>query len=691
MARYTSASPNRCTLAQRTVKLVRWSIPIRLRRSPIASAMRFARRCAVLVIFSVAVSPVAAEQSEAEWSKAYEATILPLMQSHCLDCHGEKDAEGEFNIAQFNDGKMAIKHRDSFERIVKRIELGEMPPEDSEPFTAEQKQAIQTWFDARPKQKLCDELASDSTQKWYRGNVMSRRLTRSEYRYAIEDLVGTPLPDSISLPSDGSGGEGFDTNGDSLFLSPIHLESYLRAADWAVAKWLSAERLDELTKSDDATSFRKSAQDIVHRFARRAWRRPTEDAEIERLMTLYDAEIKRSETSETEGKQPAGVNAISQPLKAILLSPHFLFVVEKEAPEGGVQRLTAHELAMRLSLFLWSSIPDVELSQLADSGQILNNETVKTQVTRMLSDPRSDRLGENFGLQWLGLTDLKSKTPDQEVFPDFNNALLADMQHEATSFVSDIFRQDRRLLDLIDGDHVIINQRLAEHYGLTEAADGFAKSKSDDASEWKRVQVEDGRRGGVMTLGAVLVETSHSRRTSPVLRGQWILSEVVGSPVPPPPPGVPPLEETTAGGEVATLREQLEIHRKNPTCASCHNRMDPLGFGLENFDALGRWRTMDGQNPIDASGRLPSGQTFSGPAELKSLVAKRADEFRKHFVKKLLGFALGRSLSKFDDCVVTECLKQLESHNDHAAILIETICLSYPFQHRYFKASVDAK
>ncbi|GAA5509006.1 DUF1592 domain-containing protein [Novipirellula caenicola] len=678
MARSTPTSPNQCKSARRVAAAVRSAKSSR--------AAFYPARCqCFLVLLCLITTSVAAEQSEADWSQAYEATILPLMKSHCLDCHGEKDAEGEFNIAQFTDGAMAIKHRDSFERIVKRIELGEMPPEDSEPFTAEQKQSILAWFDARPKQKLCDELASEATQKWYRGNVMSRRLTRSEYCYAIEDLVGAPLPDSISLPSDGSGGEGFDTNGDSLFLSPIHLESYLHAADWASHQWLSTDQIGEKPDTADATSARKSTQEIVRRFARRAWRRPISSEEIQRLMTLYDAAVERAKSHDT-----SLVAAVSQPLKAILLSPNFLFVVEKESPEGGVQRLTAHELAMRLSLFLWSSIPDDELSQLADSGEILHDDVVKSQVARMLADERSNRLGENFGLQWLGLTDLKSKTPDQEIFPDFDNALLADMQLEATLFVSDTFRQDRRLLDLIDGNHVIINQRLAEHYGLTVAAEDFAKSKSDDAAAWTRIKVDDGRRGGVMTLGAVLVKTSHSRRTSPVLRGQWILSEVIGSPVPPPPPGVPPLEEADNEGEHATLREQLELHRKNPACASCHNRMDPLGFGLENFDALGRWRTKDGESPIDASGRLPSGQTFSGPAELKSLVAKRADEFRKHFVKKLLGFALGRSLNKFDDCVVRECIDQLKAHDDHAAILIETICLSYPFQHRFFKASVDA-
>ncbi|EMI18892.1 secreted protein containing DUF1588 [Rhodopirellula maiorica SM1] len=592
-------------------------------------ALGTAGRLLAVILLALVASSVAADQSEKEWSKAYEATILPLMKSHCLDCHGEKDAEGEFNIAQFTSGSMAVKHRDSFERIVKRIELGEMPPEDSEGFTAEQKQAILTWFDNRPKQKLCDELASEATQKWYRGNVMSRRLTRSEYRYAIEDLVGTPLPDSTSLPSDGSGGEGFDTNGDSLFLSPIHLESYLKAADWAASKWLSTNAPKPVAQSGDAALGRKSIREIVQRFARRAWRRPITEPEVDRLMTLYDAAIGRA-SPETEADDAAGVKAMSQPLKAILLSPHFLFVVEQESPEGGVQRLTAHELAMRLSLFIWSSIPDDALAQLADSGEILSDDTVRSQVARMLADPKSNRLGENFGLQWLGLTDLKSKTPDQEVFPDFDNALLADMQREASVYVSDIFQHDRRLLDLIDGDHVILNQRLAEHYGL---ADAVLKDNAETASSWERIQVDDGRRGGVMTLGAVLVRTSHSRRTSPVLRGQWILSEVIGSPVPPPPPGVPPLEETSGEDEVATLREQLEIHRKNPACASCHNRMDPLGFGLENFDALGRWRTMDGESPIDASGRLPSGQTFSGPAELKSLMAKRADEFRKHFVK----------------------------------------------------------
>ncbi|TWU17276.1 hypothetical protein Pla52o_52820 [Novipirellula galeiformis] len=641
----------------------------------------------VLLIGSLLSNHAIANPNEATWKADFEAHVLPLMKTHCLDCHRKDNAEGEFDIQQYADANTALKHIDSWERVVKRISLGEMPPEGNEPLQPDQKAKVQAWFDSRPKPNLCDELASEETQKWYRGTVMSRRLTRSEYRFAVEDLVGKVLPESISLPSDGSGGEGFDTNGDSLFLSPIHLEGYLRGADWAIQQLLAPDNSTEFVLANETSLDRDAANGIVERFARRAWRRPIAEDELERLMVLYDATLARAQdNSGSKQDHAAFQQAVAQPLKATLLSPNFLFVVERESDQGGVQRLTPHELAMRLALFIWSSIPDAELAALADSGENLDDVIVKAQVARMLSDPRASRLGENFGLQWLGLTDLQRKVqPDRELFPDFDPALVADMRQEAITFVSDIFQHDRRLLDLIDGDHVIVNPRLAAHYQLSQPDDSFPSSTDKTDASWQRLKVEDGRRGGVITLGAVLASTSHARRTSPVLRGQWILSEVLGSAVPPPPPNVPALEGVADDGKPRSLREQLEVHRDNPACASCHSRMDPLGFGLENFDTVGRWRTADGEFPIDASGQLPSGQTFSGPSELKKLIAQRDNDFRKHFVKKLLGFALGRSLNKFDDCVVTECLEQLKLHNDHAACLIETICLSHPFQHRFFK------
>ena len=231
-------------------------------------------------------------------------------------------------------------------------------------------------------------------------------------------------------------------------------------------------------------------------------------------------------------------------------------------------------------------------------------------------------------------------------------------------------------MDLMDADYVYVNGRLATHYGFDLPAD----------APWQRLKTDDRKRGGVITLGAVLMNTSYPRRTSPVLRGRWILEEVLGGKVPPPPPGVPALEAAEASA-AATLRERLEIHRRDPTCASCHNRMDPLGFGLENFDALVRWRTEDQGQPIDANGKLPSGEVFEGPEALKQTLQKRSGEFKKHVSKKMLGFALGRELNQFDQCVIDDCLEALDSQDQRAAAIVETIVTSYPFQHRFFKAA----
>ncbi|WP_164100442.1 DUF1592 domain-containing protein [Candidatus Laterigemmans baculatus] len=621
----------------------------------------------VLLFVAAAFSAAAAEEAEqklAAWKAMYQDKIHPIIESRCLECHRGEEAEGEFDLAPFVDGDSAAAQMDLWDRVAKRIRLNEMPPEGSPQLTDPQKSDFYRWIDSRPEQDLCNQLATDETQAWYRGHVMSRRLTRTEYTNAIRDLLSLELPAGVELPSDGGGGEGFDTTGDALFTSAIHVESYLAAAD----RLIEQAALDIATPSE-SLSEREAASQTLRQFARRAWRRPPQDAEIERLLVLFETE------------RAAGANfvaAVRQPLKAILVSPHFLFVVESEPEEGGVQRLTPHQLAMRLSLFIWSSIPDEALLAAANSEEIYTPEGLRKQVRRMLADPRARALGENFGLQWLGLSNLATTaTPDSELYPEFSSQLASDMREEAVRLVAGVFREDRPLLELIDADYVHANGTLAKHYQLDVPAD----------APWQRVALESRRRGGVITLGAVLTASSYPRRTSPVLRGRWILEEVLGSRVPPPPPGVPALEEAHEEGKKLSLRERLEVHRANPECASCHNRMDPLGFGLENFDAIGRWRTEDDGFPIDAAGKLPSGEAFSGPEELKQVLLRRQDEFQRHFIRKLLGFALGRGLNKFDDCVITDSLEALEANEMRAAVLIETIAASYPFQHRYFKAA----
>ena len=625
------------------------------------------------------------EKKVEHWKKTYGEKILPIVEARCVQCHRGDKIEGEFDFGKFPNGQSAAEAGDAWERVAKRIRLNEMPPQGSPGLNDEQKGQFQRWVDSRPDQDLCKQLASEETQSWYRGFVMSRRLTQTEYRNAIRDVVGVPLLPDEEPPSDGAGGEGFDTVGDALFTSTIHLESYLAIADRVIEAALpngptssdpetAAIRNRLLTvlpksfQTESSKSDPEAAAEIISQFARRAWRRPVSAKEQQRLMQLYQS---------SAGRGRGFLASVREPLKAVLVSPHFLFVVETEPDESGVIRLTPHQIATRLALFIWSSVPDEELLQLADSGEILDEQQIRLQVRRMLADPRSQALGENFGLQWLGLRGLQEVHPDASVFPEFADELAADMREEAIRFVAHVFQQNRPITDLVAADYVLVNGRLAQHYQIDLPVE----------SSWQTVSLADGRRGGVVTLGSVLTATSYPRRTSPVLRGRWILEEVLGSSVPAPPPNVPALEENSASTEGLTFRQRLDLHRQKAECASCHDRMDPLGFGLENFDGIGRWRDSDNGQPVDNVGQLPSGDSFSGPGELKSVLMKRSGEFQQHIVRKLLGFALGRELNKFDACVVETCLKKLNENELRSQLVIEEIALSYPFQYRYHKQS----
>ncbi|MFN5906557.1 MAG: DUF1592 domain-containing protein [Planctomyces sp.] len=660
--------------------------------------MRFWRECLCVVLcVSCSASGVTADELEAKvarWKKDYEARVLPIIRERCQQCHNAEKSEGELDLSKFATGDQAYEAADAWERVARRIRLNEMPPQGSPGLNDRQKGTFQKWVDTRPNQDLCSQLASEETQSWYRGYVMSRRLTQLEYRNAVRDLLGQSLPVGEEPPVDGAGGEGFDTVGDSLFTSTLHTEAYLLLADQLVDRalpagrmeqWLSGAgeqsggvlrgllsesqwRLLDTAASADAAGVQSAVQQLIAGFARRAWRRPPTEEEVTRLQQLFAASLPRLSSV---------LESVRQPLKAVLVSPHFLFVVETEPDETGVLPLTGHQLATRLALFLWSSVPDEELLAAADAGVLADDRQYRQQIRRMLADSKSAGLGENFGLQWLGLRNFGGVVPDAEVYPQYSELLAGDLREEAVQFVSGVFRENRPLTDLLAADYVVVNGRLAQHYGLSLPAD----------ADWQRVVVADGRRGGAATLGAVLTAASYPRRTSPVLRGRWILDELLGTPVPPPPPGVPPLDQSVAESGSQTLRQRLELHRQKPECASCHDRMDPLGFGLENFDGIGRWRESDAGQSIDAAGRLPSGEQFAGPAELKAVLLGRKDDFLNHFSRKMLGFALGRELNKFDACVVETSVKKLQENGFQSQILIEEIACSYPFRNRYYKKS----
>ena len=414
------------------------------------------------------------------------------------------------------------------------------------------------------------------------------------------------------------------------------------------------------------TGYEDAARKNLKPLLRRAFRRPVNDGEVEPFVRFAKLAQDRKEPFE---------RAMQIALQAVLVSPQFLFRIEDPAATGPAARaISDHELAVRLSYFLWSSMPDDELFKFADQGRLHTDDVLTAQVDRMLTDPRSSALVENFAGQWLALRKLFSEevSPDPDQFPEFNNQLRADMATETKLFFGSIIQENRSLVDLIEGKYSFVNERLAKLYGLPNV----------QGDEFRRVEFTDGRHAGVLTQASVLTLTSYPTRTSPVKRGEWILANILGDEPPPPPPVVPALEETQKSNPNLPFRHQLELHRKDPGCAACHNLMDDLGFGFENFDAIGRWREKDGEHPIDSSGTLPSGQKFKGPMELVTILKARQGEFARCLSEKMLTYALGRGLEYYDKCAVDAIVNHVESDQYRLIALIKGVVKSDPFRKR---------
>jgi hypothetical protein len=412
------------------------------------------------------------------------------------------------------------------------------------------------------------------------------------------------------------------------------------------------------------------AREIFKRFASRAYRRPATTQEVDRLMQLFAL---------AKGDGEKFERCIQLGVEAMLVSPNFLFRVEQEPganDPGGIRILNEYELATRLSYFLWSSQPDGDLFHLAFTGKL--RENLDAQVQRMLKDPKSDALVQNFAGQWLQLRSLDVITPDPKRFPQWDKELREAMRKETESFFAYIVREDRSVMEFIDSDYTFVNERLAKHYGLTGVA----------GAEFQKVSIPADQRGGLLGQASILTVTSNPNRTSPVKRGKWVLENLLAAPPPPAPPNVPALEETRRRDENGSLRQRLEQHRANPACASCHKLMDPLGFGLENYDAIGAWRTEDGKSAIDSTGILPSGDEFKGVRDLRTVLKKRDNEFRLCLAEKLMTYALGRGLELDDQCTLRAIADDLSRHENKFSALVLAIVHSDQFQKR---ASVRSK
>jgi hypothetical protein len=409
------------------------------------------------------------------------------------------------------------------------------------------------------------------------------------------------------------------------------------------------------------------ARRILQTLTRRAYRRPSTDVDVNRLMSFY-----------TAGRAEGGFDVgIERALERVLVSPQFLFRIESQpanvAP-GAAYRITDLELASRLSFFLWSSIPDDELLDLAIAKRLNTPATLEQQVKRMLADPRSESMVTNFAAQWLYLRDIDSKVPDELLFPDFDETLRAAFRRETELFIDSILRDNRSVVDLLTANYTFLNERLAKHYGIPNI----------QGSHFRRVSfAPDSPRGGLLGQGSILALTSYSTRTSPVLRGKWVLENLLSAPPPPPPPNVPALKtDGPEPGKTLTMREAMIQHRANPACAGCHARMDPIGFSMENFDALGKWRDRDAGATIDASGVLPEGTRFDGIPGLRKMLLEHSDEYVATVTEKLLMYAVGRNLQYYDSPAVREVVRGAARDKYTLSSLVLGIVKSAPFQMR---------
>jgi len=732
----------------------------------------------------------------------FTKTVSSYFNNYCIDCHGADEQMAGIAVHKVGSQTELLQQRKSWQRVLKIVELGAMPPEDiDERPTAGENKVVADLLEDALYNFDCQQVARP-------GHPIIRRLNRVEYNNTIRDLFDVAITPADDFPSDDVG-EGFDNIGGVLSISPLLMEKYLTAAEqvtaavidttdytipqtWAtesnklIASHENTEdvqglrflkqtgelafeqsvpstgkyqitfdaeampqnnlKIDFVVKVGDETvkdysirqrnqpkkfkrkieltagthriafefegddsdedelqhprfgmgrvvihgpigestpnyseihrrivtvtpsdklPVQQAARTLVSPLLRRVFRRPVSDAETDRFAGLT--------VSFMEEQKATWEQAVAATVQAMLVSPEFLFRVEQEPSANETSRqINDHELAVRLSYFLWSSLPDEELFRVAEEGQLHDRAVLAVQIRRMIADDRSQALVDNFAVQWLNLRNLEDSRPDPEVFSEFNEKLRGFMLQETSLVFRSIMTQDRNIEELLSGESTWINEPLAAHYGI-EGVIG---------EEFVEVSLTETPRRGVLSHASILTLTSYPQRTSPVQRGKWILENIFGEGPPPPPLGVPELEESAKDAPELSLREKMAIHRTNSVCASCHQMMDPLGMGLENFDAIGRWRDEDRGKPVDARGELPDGQTFEGPQELIQILLSRREDFIRTLTGKMLVYATGRGLEYYDQCVVDDCVEQMSHHNNRFSSLVEAIVLSDAFMKR---------
>ncbi len=626
---------------------------------PAVSNFRFGVSIVALALTLVSPAQADEEALRADAKKTFKEKVGPFVEKYCIRCHGPRPKAG-INL------KSALKSPGSassflhWKKAVANVKVHDMPPEDvSKVPTDEERLQFIEWIG-----KLKYLAPRDP------GPFVIRRLTKVEYGNTLHDLYGVNTSIVDSLPSEVAGAGYLNS------ISPLQSELFLDIANKVVAQVVAPEgkkptavqhRLFGKTPPEGA-DLRNEARKVARSLARDAYRRPPSGGELDVLVDVYDL-AKDNQLNHTA--------ALGLMLKAVLVSPQFLFItpaVETE-PKGKIVRLDDHQLASRLSYFLWSAPPDDELSDLADRKELHQPEILRSQVKRLLEHDRARALFDGFGAQWLRIDGLEQQVFDPERFPQMTPTLRKAMMDEARLLFQNIVRENQSVVRFVDSDYTYLNQPLAQLYGLGKSVKGLKMQK---------VKLENPNRGGILGMPATLAATSFPNRTSPVRRGVWVLEQVIGEHVPPPPPDVPELEELEETSEEGlTLRQLTELHQSEPTCANCHKVLDPIGFGLENFDAIGQWREKDGVGvAIDSEGKLPDGKHFSNPAELKRLLAMQDAGLARNLTERLMAYALGRQLEGYDEVVVDQLMRNIAKDQYRMRTIITEVITSYLFTHR---------
>lgn len=594
---------------------------------------------------------------QADSKVSLQKVTKPFMETYCIKCHGQRRQKGGINFEAFlkSPGTAAAGKR--WKQAIANVRTHDMPPDDELkiPTDEERRKFIESIG-------LIKYLSPKDP-----GPFVIRRLTKKEYGNTLRDLFGVDPEVANELP-DEVFGEGYLNT-----LSPLQSEQYLGIANEVLNRILAP---DDLPPTDmqkrlfgetpaPGENPRAAAEGVARSLARMSYRRPASGAEVAVLLRVFAL-----------GKD-SGLSyqsSLRLMLKAILVSPQFLFITPSEEvnPKKAIVPLDDHQLASRLSYLIWTTMPDAELSALADDGKLRDPAIYESQVRRLLADKRSRALFDGFGAQWLGIGGLYRKTFDQKKFPQMTDEMRLAMYEEVRLFFESVVRENRSVVNFLKSDYTFLNGTLAGIYGMEKEVSGPGM---------RRVKLTNENRGGVIGMPGILATTSLPNRTSPVKRGVWVLEQILGEVIPPAPPNVPELEKQNPK-EIAnlTLRERTELHQSDATCANCHKILDPIGFGLENFDAIGRWRTQDDTGgAIDASGEFPGGKRFTNPTELKSILATREGEVARNLTEKLLAYALCRPLEGYDHIVVDHLMEAIAADDYRLQTLIVEVLSSYPF------------